>query len=93
MARCDFCFQAKSLLEPPVPRLTVRVCKACNYKIQQVIGFLEHSGAGIYVQPQLQSEEKTPPTPPAKRNKTPKATKSKKKASKEETRLMMHEKD
>ncbi len=82
MARCDFCFQAKALLEQPVPKIKARVCKACNYKIQQVVGFLEHSGVGIYVQPELQPEEISPPTPPVKRKSPTKVPKSTKKASK-----------
>lgn len=88
MARCDFCFQDKMGLEPPVPRLKVRVCKACNYKVQQVIGFLIHSGAGIFVQPELEPEEKPPQTPPDSLKTSSEAPKSKKRASKKPRRVI-----
>lgn len=88
MARCDFCFQDKSFLETPVPRIRVKVCKACNYKIQQVIGFLAHSGAGVYVQPELQPEEITPPSPPDKAKPSSKAPSSKKKARKKKDKAI-----
>ena len=60
MALCDFCFRDKSPLQPVHPRTAVRVCKACSYQIDRVIGFLRHSGITLV----QQSEWEAPPTPP-----------------------------
>jgi len=59
MALCDFCFRDKNPLQPPFPRATVGVCKACAYQIERVLGFLRHSGAVVVKQGELEN----PPTP------------------------------
>lgn len=42
--RCDMCFNIKNPLVPVIGKADVRVCKACSYKANQVIGFLEYHG-------------------------------------------------
>ena len=78
MAQCDFCFRDKSPLSPPLPKIRVQVCKACDYQIQRVVGFLRHSGADFIVRVDpgdvSESAPGNPPTP----------LKSKKKGAKEE---------
>lgn len=62
--QCDFCFQFKDPLIAVLPSMPTRVCKACGYKIQQVIGFLQYHKGTFTYQPQLSNE--TPPAPPEK---------------------------
>jgi len=59
MAFCDYCFRDKNPLQPIHPGATVRVCKACAYQIDRVIGFLRHSGLTIVRQSELTPQ---PPT-------------------------------
>jgi len=61
--RCDMCFQPKETLMPVLPKMPTNVCKACSYKIGQVIAFLEYHNATLSYQPELSKE--TPPTPPS----------------------------
>jgi len=65
MKQCDFCFRHKEQLAPPYPKIPAVVCKACAYKVEQVIGFLEHYGGVITYQAQLE----TPPNPPKSKSK------------------------
>lgn len=51
--RCDMCFQDKAGLIPVVPRANAMVCKACGYKVKQVIGFLEYHDCTISYQAKL----------------------------------------
>lgn len=60
--QCSMCFQYKDTLVKPLPRSPVSVCKACNYKISAVLGFLEYHGASVIYQPPLSKD--TPPAPP-----------------------------
>jgi len=45
--RCDMCFQDKASLTPVIPGCPAIVCKACAYKISQVVGFLEYHGVSL----------------------------------------------
>jgi hypothetical protein len=74
MPRCDFCFKDKSLLQPIFPKCPAKVCKACFYEIDRVIGFAEHYGLNLLSQGYL---------PEAKPRR--KASKSKSTAIKQET--------
>lgn len=53
--RCDMCFQDKAQLAPVIPHAKVEVCKACGYKANQVIGFLEYHGVKLSYQEELTS--------------------------------------
>ena len=53
MAQCDFCFRPKSPLQSPHPGLSCKVCKACIFQIERVVGFLNHYGAAVVVQPKF----------------------------------------
>ena len=44
MARCDFCFRDKNPLQPVLMGCPAKVCKACGYEIDKVLGFFEHAG-------------------------------------------------
>jgi len=44
MPRCDLCFKDKSPLQPPFPKCPAKVCKACFYEIDRILGFFEHYG-------------------------------------------------
>lgn len=44
MARCDFCFREKPTLEPPIPKIPAKVCKACSYELDKAVGFFQHYG-------------------------------------------------
>jgi len=58
--RCDFCFQAKESLVPILPKVDVLVCKACSYKLQSVIGFLEYHQIRLIYQGELEIPPKAP---------------------------------
>lgn len=86
MPRCDFCFQSKPC-EPVYPRVKAQVCRACAYKVNQVIGFLAHSGIGLHIQEELDlmpSENLTPLPPRETPKKVRKPAKSKSKVLKPE---------
>lgn len=75
--RCDMCFQEKSTLQPVVPSSGISVCKACFYKCQSVIGFLEFHGVRVVYQQSLDLETSVGPRPVTKsgqRKKSPEAT-------------------
>ncbi|MBA7589348.1 hypothetical protein ES708_31430 [subsurface metagenome] len=40
--KCDMCFQDKTPLTPIAPGATAQVCKSCNYKLTQIVAFLEY---------------------------------------------------
>jgi len=73
--QCDFCFQFKDPLVPVLPKMPTLVCKACGYKIQQTIGFLQYHHATISYQPPLVNE--TPPTPPTEKEEAGKPSEQK----------------
>lgn len=58
--RCDFCFQEKTPLMPVLPKVNVEVCKACSYKLQQVIGFLEYNRIHLVYQGDMEISPKSP---------------------------------
>ncbi len=58
--RCDMCFQDKSALAEVMPGCPAVVCKACRYKIQQVVGFLEYHEISLQYHFPLPELEKTP---------------------------------
>lgn len=81
--RCDMCFQEKQGLQPVVPGMPAQVCKACNYKISQVMGFLQYQGAVVSYQPRLSKNSPQPPSyEPIDLDTEPEATKSPKKRRK-----------
>jgi len=47
MPRCPKCFRNKDSLVRISDRYNLRVCKGCNYQLQEAIGFLEHYGYNI----------------------------------------------
>lgn len=59
--QCDMCFQHKETLVPVLPKMPTMICKACSYKVNQVIGFLEYHNGIFTYQPELSL--KTPQTP------------------------------
>lgn len=74
--QCDFCFQFKDPLLSILPKANVRVCKACNYKVQAVIGFLNYHRMTLEYKPGLepspsatQSEEALKAGAPKRRGK------------------------
>lgn len=71
--QCDFCFQFKDPLVPVIPKANVRVCKACSYKVQAVIGFLTYHKMTLEYQPELEDtrNQDNPPTPLKKMEKSP----------------------
>lgn len=66
MPICDFCFRDKLEVVKPIPKAPVNVCKACNFELNKVIGFLRKTGASVYYQPKLDeaTTKQTPPNPP-----------------------------
>lgn len=60
--QCDMCFQHKETLIPVIPGMPTVICKACSFKVNQVIGFLEYHKAQISYQPELSLNP--PQTPP-----------------------------
>lgn len=54
--RCDMCFQEKSVLVPVLPSMPAMVCKACSYKVQQVLGFIVYHGGVLTYQQELTQE-------------------------------------
>ncbi|MBA7589433.1 hypothetical protein ES708_31518 [subsurface metagenome] len=63
MEKCDMCFQDRTPLFSIVPGATARVCKSCNYKLMNVVAFLEYYH--VKLQYEL-PEEPLPPLPKAK---------------------------
>lgn len=45
--RCDMCFQDKPALTPVLPGASAMVCKACAYKVGQVLGFIAYHGGVV----------------------------------------------
>jgi len=72
--QCDFCFQFKDPLLPILPKANVRVCKACSYKAQAVIGFLTYHGMILEYQPELKVEASVAQTETALKAGAPKRT-------------------
>ena len=64
MPLCEFCFRDKSPLQQVYPGIPGKVCKACRYQMERVIGFLRFSGATITpqkedpVEPEIAEEAK-----------------------------------
>ena len=55
---CSLCFRHKELVHP-IPQAEVTTCKACAYKVEQVVGFLKFYGVELSYQAKL-----IPPKPP-----------------------------
>lgn len=68
MAQCGFCFRNKTPLQPPIPGISVVVCKACLYQIDRVLGFLQYHGAKTIVESGAPTFY-TPPNPPKAKRK------------------------
>jgi len=66
---CSLCFRHKELVRP-IPQAEVTTCKACAYKVEQVVGFLKYYGVDLVYQPKLK-----PPSPPKSKSKSQKAKK------------------
>ena len=66
---CSLCFRHKELVRP-IPQAEVTTCKACAYKVEQVVGFLKYYGVELVYQPKL-----SPPKPPQSKSR-PKKTKT-----------------
>lgn len=69
--QCMLCFKYTDTLQPVVKGAHAQVCKACGYKVNQVVGFLEYHKVTITYQPDLFETPPTPPTP-GKTTKPPK---------------------
>ncbi len=54
--RCDMCFQDKAGLSSVLPGMPTVVCKACAFKVNQVLGFIAYYGGTISYQPELAVE-------------------------------------
>lgn len=50
MARCEFCFRDKPSLQPVHPKISAKVCKACAFQIEKVIGLIEYHGGQVILQ-------------------------------------------
>ncbi len=61
--RCDMCFQQKETLMPILSKMPAVVCKACSYKIGQVLAFIQYHNGTFSYQPDLSKEN--PPDPPS----------------------------
>jgi len=53
MAQCSFCFRDKHPLQPVLPKVKAEICKACDYQVQKVIGFLRYYGVGFTITDEL----------------------------------------
>jgi len=64
------CFQDKAGLSPVLPGMPTVVCKACAFKVNQVLGFIAYCGGTISYQPELAVEvpETTKPKMGATKN-------------------------
>ncbi len=54
--RCDMCFQDKAGLSPVLPGMPTVVCKACAFKVNQVLGFIAYCGGTVSYQTALTAE-------------------------------------
>jgi len=59
MPLCEFCFREKTPLQQVYPNIPGKVCKACRYQMERVIGFLRFSGATITPQKEMTLEPET----------------------------------
>ena len=68
MEKCDMCFQDRTPLTPIAPGAKAKVCKSCNYKLMNVVAFLEYYHVRLQY---VQQEEPLPslPKPPKKGDK------------------------
>ena len=58
--RCDMCFQDKPALQPIMPGCPANACKACTYKILQVVAFLEYNRVKLqYILPEPRESTKS----------------------------------
>lgn len=61
--RCDMCFQDKPALTGVIQGCPANVCKACAYKISQVVGFLEYHRVKLqYALPESEETAKSKKT-------------------------------
>ena len=69
IGNCHMCFKHAEIA-PILPNSQAKVCRACAYKANQVIGFMEFYGCKVIYQPTLGSE--VTPLPPKQTRKAKK---------------------